>query len=259
MSFTKKNRNRPGFTMIELLVVVAIIGVLLAILVPSLAHVLDRGRHSGCLSNTKQIVMAVNAFAYDHDGYLPAPGWGFKPHPTWLYTDYQMTNPEDVKTGQIWPYLNTMDVYRCPADSPADPKVIQRINRVKSCYNLSSYCMNGSVIAYEDERGAYKPEILIDGNGNTYRVTISIEHFNADDIVLWEADQRITQGGMWHDGSNRPDEGMTDRHRTWGSVGCFDGHAEKMENDEFYLRQAPHNIGRTRLWNVPAVYSSSGH
>ncbi len=70
---------RRGFTLIELLVVIAIIAILAAILFPVFARAREKARQSTCLSNTKQIMLAVMMYAQDYDerlipGALPYPG-----------------------------------------------------------------------------------------------------------------------------------------------------------------------------------------
>lgn len=63
--------TRHGFTMIELLVVVAIIGILAAALLPTFSHVREVGYASRCESNLKNLAHGVINFANDHDGYMP--------------------------------------------------------------------------------------------------------------------------------------------------------------------------------------------
>jgi prepilin-type N-terminal cleavage/methylation domain-containing protein/prepilin-type processing-associated H-X9-DG protein len=65
--------RRRGFTLIELLVVVAIIAVLAALLLPALGSARERGRMSVCASNLKQISLAVQLYADDHNGAI-VPG-----------------------------------------------------------------------------------------------------------------------------------------------------------------------------------------
>lgn len=62
---------RKGFTLIELLVVIAIIAILAAILFPVFAKAREKARQSTCLSNQRQIVLAVTMSAQDQDEVLP--------------------------------------------------------------------------------------------------------------------------------------------------------------------------------------------
>lgn len=60
-----------GFTLIELLVVVAIVAVVAGMLMPALGAVRDSARIATCLSNQRQIALAVAVYAGDNDGLLP--------------------------------------------------------------------------------------------------------------------------------------------------------------------------------------------
>jgi prepilin-type N-terminal cleavage/methylation domain-containing protein len=64
-------KARRGFTLIELLVVIAIIAVLAALLLPALASARERGRRAACLSNLRQIGVAIHAYTADFDGDIP--------------------------------------------------------------------------------------------------------------------------------------------------------------------------------------------
>ena len=63
--------KRAGFTLIELLVVIAIIAILAAILFPVFAQAREKARQATCLSNNKQIALAVMMYAQDYDEGLP--------------------------------------------------------------------------------------------------------------------------------------------------------------------------------------------
>jgi len=60
-----------GFTLLELLVVMAVLGVLAALLLPALSSARDAGRRAACVSNLRQVGIAVTAYAGDYDGRIP--------------------------------------------------------------------------------------------------------------------------------------------------------------------------------------------
>jgi prepilin-type N-terminal cleavage/methylation domain-containing protein/prepilin-type processing-associated H-X9-DG protein len=71
MSFTRK-----GFTLTELLMVIAIIAILMSMLLPALKRVKMLGMETLCRSNLRQLSFAMNNYAFDYDGWATYSIWG---------------------------------------------------------------------------------------------------------------------------------------------------------------------------------------
>jgi prepilin-type N-terminal cleavage/methylation domain-containing protein len=98
--------SRRGFTLIELLVVIAIIAILAAILFPVFAQAREAARKASCMSNMKQLGLAVTSYATDYDEtYVPAEiavGASRISWPTLLF-----------------PYVKNEGIFVCPSGEPS--------------------------------------------------------------------------------------------------------------------------------------------
>jgi prepilin-type N-terminal cleavage/methylation domain-containing protein len=100
-------RKREGFTLIELLVVIAIIAILAAILFPVFAQARERARQTACLSNARQLAMAVQTYLQDYGEAFP---------PSTNY-DVPIEVPERIWTRLIQPYVKDVNIFTCPSAS----------------------------------------------------------------------------------------------------------------------------------------------
>jgi prepilin-type N-terminal cleavage/methylation domain-containing protein/prepilin-type processing-associated H-X9-DG protein len=82
---SKPPRQPFGFTLLELLVVVAVIAILAALLLPVLSGAKGRGLRVACSNNLRQTFLALNMYSDEHSDQLPGPAWqGYYP----MYDQY---------------------------------------------------------------------------------------------------------------------------------------------------------------------------
>jgi prepilin-type N-terminal cleavage/methylation domain-containing protein/prepilin-type processing-associated H-X9-DG protein len=117
-----------GFTLIELLVVIAIIGILAAMVFPVFARARESARKAVCLSNVKNIALAIQMYLADNNDVLPPEAHDAA---AWAYLDpghpygYEGDDGHCVMAGPANPYLRwpvvldeytkNRDVWRCPS------------------------------------------------------------------------------------------------------------------------------------------------
>jgi len=108
----KQMSSKSGFTLIELLVVIAIISILAAILFPVFARARESARRASCLSNLKQIGLAVMQYTQDFDEYLPKENvYGSSVLETGGYASGNL----HLWMHSIWPYIKNAQVFNCPS------------------------------------------------------------------------------------------------------------------------------------------------
>jgi prepilin-type processing-associated H-X9-DG protein/prepilin-type N-terminal cleavage/methylation domain-containing protein len=147
-------RVGKAFTLIELLMVIAIVALLIAILIPALSRAREKGEEIVCLNNLKQLQICAKLYSQDNDFFLPpnrnvyyldtqGPSEGFDPNLTWCagLAPYDTTT-ENIERGKLFIYNRTTEIYVCPSDKS---RVRTAAGKVLNLRRTRSYNMSQSI------------------------------------------------------------------------------------------------------------------
>ncbi len=141
--------GRSGFSLIELLVTIAIIAVLVSMILPSLALAKEKARATKCRNNLRQLTLAWEMYTNDNDDTLPPNNFVFhwpSLSPTgdlnsWCQGNAQTEiGNQSIINGLLWPYNRSAGIYQCPSDRgrvfDSGGNVVSGVRRNRS-FNMS--------------------------------------------------------------------------------------------------------------------------
>ena len=204
---TQRNDARPartGFTVTELLVVVAIIGLIVALVIPTIGKVRSKSRTLKCLTNQRTITMANYTYATSNQSRFASPrtdsqgtlyvnggnvGGGsahcwVKAEGANLATGGQFEKPSALEQGTLYPYIGDIKAYISP-DEPTNP-LASNVSNTNT--RVRSYSLNALL-------GSTRPDELPEFDGDftstMYGVTPQLSQYNSTTIGTIKSPQRM--------------------------------------------------------------------
>lgn len=215
---TPLSRMKGGFSLVELLFVLSIIALLTAILLPVLHTARGKARETVCLSNVRQIGIAIALYAHDYDEYYPYAADGadkyagiLKGDDAFKETLANMPFLQDALT----PYVKNREIWRCPSDS-----------------GYTSLDLNedadGTPIPLDARPTAYGKF----GSSYLYRTMLAFLHiryatFEANDMFRREPPKQSSELVILYDGNGSWHGGRFDEQKRFNTL-MGDGHARSL-------------------------------
>jgi len=210
-------RTQKGFTLVELLVVIAIIGLLISLLIPALGHARDQAKAVACLSNLRQLGMAMKMYAEEYEDQVPRDA----DHVNWIL----VFRPYLGWSARVEDYQE-LEVYNCPKY----PLMEQTVDYVINAWTFADRNKREG----EEAGGATKLSVferpdstiyLADSEDGAWRPILR----NADDLRSGAADSldiyRTSHLPSAPDGVRRV---ARERHREGCNCLYVDGHVDYM-------------------------------
>lgn len=199
--------NTSAFTLIELLVVTAILGALVALLFPAITSAMVSARRTQCLSNLRQIGVAIHGYAADHGGEFPRTRHVVDASESWIFT--------------LAPYLGNIDTIRI---CPSDPKRKERLQRRSTSYVLNDRIVDPLVDPFGEPLpgGGGNMRVITEPSSTLLAVVIS------DDRGTGPANDH-THARLWTSYQAFLNDVEADRHR----IGAR--HPSRTQGDSSYL------------------------
>jgi len=242
MILRRRDASHPvGFTLIELLVVISIIAMLIGIMLPALSQARKSARKMQCMSNVRQLAIAVNSYTVDHDSMTPAANFENAPGSS----NYWPTSVGHAL--KIYLGGDRREVYRCPSaetspddayeiagDQPYDGEGADDIFNPNYFYMATAHWAQYGVTSW-------KAHIWASRNAANLNIATSSE--GGDDLLVF-----LDESTSHHTNSTNIYT-QTRKQNHYSNFGYADGHVEgqNFRDLDGYMRSLPDRIPQAQF------------
>ena len=172
-----------GFTIVELLVVIAVIGILMGLLLPAIQAARESGRKTACMSNAYQLGMAVNRFDQDK-GRVPCWQESFSGnYGSWPVALLPYIERNDLYGSWVGSNVS-VSLFLCPSSPPANSNAVAYAGNGGDGLDASSANHREANGVMPPLGGSYSLEDVADGDG-TATTLLFAERSGSSTQPLW--------------------------------------------------------------------------
>ena len=267
-----KRSGRPGFTLVEILVVIGVIAILAALLIPALKRVRQQAMLVSCAANERQLLAAFAAYVIDNEGatplmpfrtrseYFNQPGNTPAQHSLMYYMmpDDGGAGVVDFGHGPFWKYLGAaggasdsgssprQQLFTCMVD--LDYRAVAtggQLNNAGTAIRNFTYSWNVLMRRADPANGFPLADRLAKIQNAGHKIVLCEEERPNDGACF------IGAGGSLHFGSG--DDTPTFRHFGGGNWGFADGHVERLEPSELGYTVVTTDTQTAVQWDMSKV------